>query len=367
MTSPPAQIPQATHVDVRAGSARYRVEIQPGAARRLSAILDSVSAPARRFVVSSTTVWRLHGSAVSRAVKEDPILIPDGERFKNLQTVSRIYDGLVRANADRATTLIAVGGGVVGDIAGFGAATYLRGVPVVHVPTTLLAQVDSAIGGKVGVNHSLGKNLIGAFHQPLAVIADPLFLETLPRREFRAGLYEVVKYGVIANRSLFDRVSAELPAVFARDAATLMPIITECCQIKGRIVEQDERESGPRRALNFGHTAGHALEAITKYRRFRHGEAVAYGMLIATDLAVRRGAMPPAERDALAALVTRMGPLPPISDLSSAQAIEAMAHDKKVVGGRLHFVLPTSIGTTEVVTDVTEKELKAALAAAGLR
>ncbi|MGB2717622.1 MAG: 3-dehydroquinate synthase [Vicinamibacterales bacterium] len=367
MTSPPAQIPEATHVDVRAGSARYRVEIQPGVARRLSSILDSVSAPARRFVVSSTTVWRLHGSAVSRAVKEDPILIPDGERFKNLQTLSRIYDGLVRANADRATTLIAVGGGVVGDIAGFAAATYLRGVPVVHVPTTLLAQVDSAIGGKVGVNHSLGKNLIGAFHQPLAVIADPLFLETLPRREFRAGLYEVVKYGAIASRSLFDRVSAELPAVFARDAATLMPIITECCQIKGRIVEQDERESGPRRALNFGHTAGHALEAITKYRRFRHGEAVAYGMLIATDLAVRRGAMPPADRDALASLVTRMGPLPPIGDLSSAQAIEAMAHDKKVVGGRLHFVLPTSIGTTEVVTDVTEKELKAAFAAAGLR
>jgi 3-dehydroquinate synthase len=158
-----------------------------------------------------------------------------------------------------------------------------------------------------------------------------------------------------------------LPAVFARDPGTLMPIIAECCQIKGRIVEQDEREAGPRRALNFGHTAGHALEAITKYRRFRHGEAVAYGMLIAADLAVRRGALAPADRDALSSLITRMGPLPPIGDLSSAQALEAMAHDKKVVGGRLHFVLPTSIGSTEVVTDVTEKELKAALAAGGLR
>ena len=367
MTSEPAQIAQAAHVDVRAGSARYRVDIQPGISRRLSSILDSVSAPARRFVVSSTPVWRLHGGAVARATKEEPILLPDGERFKNVQTVGRIYDALVRANADRATAIVALGGGVVGDLAGFAAATYLRGVPVVHVPTTLLAQVDSAIGGKVGVNHSAGKNLIGAFHQPLAVLADPLFLETLPRREFRAGLYEVVKYGVIASRSLFERVDTGLQSVFARDPATLMPIIAECCQIKGRIVEQDERESGPRRALNFGHTAGHALEAITKYRRFRHGEAVAYGMLIASDLAVRRGAMPPADRDGLASLITRMGPLPPIADLSSAQAIEAMGHDKKVVGGRLHFVLPTSIGTTEVVTDVTEKELKAALAATGLR
>ena len=367
MTTEPAQIPEAAHVDIRAGSARYRVEIQAGVARRLSSILEAVSAPARRFVVSSTPIWRLHGNAIARAFKEEPILIPDGERFKHLQTVGRIYDGLIRANADRATTIVALGGGVVGDVAGFAAATYLRGVPVVHVPTTLLAQVDSAIGGKVGVNHSLGKNLIGAFHQPLAVVADPVFLETLPRREFRAGLYEVVKYGVIASRSLFDRVNVELDAIFARDATTLLPIIAECCQIKGRIVEQDERESGPRRALNFGHTAGHALEAITKYRRFRHGEAVAYGMLIATDLAVRRGAMQPADRDALASLITRMGPLPPIGDLSSAHAIEAMGHDKKVVGGRLHFVLPTSIGTTEVVTDVSEKELKAALAAAGLR
>ena len=367
MTSEPAQIAEAAYVDVRAGSVRYRVDIQPGVTRRITAILDSVSAPARRFVVSSTTVWRLHGSSVARAIKEEPILIADGERYKNLQTVGKIYDALVRANADRATTIIALGGGVVGDVAGFAAATYLRGVPVVHVPTTLLAQVDSAIGGKVGVNHSLGKNLIGAFHQPLAVAADPLLLATLPRREFRAGLYEVVKYGVIASRTLFDRVNMELPAVFARDPGTLMPIIAECCQIKGRIVEQDEREAGPRRALNFGHTAGHALEAITKYRRFRHGEAVAYGMLIAADLAVRHGALAPADRDALSSLITRMGPLPPIGDLSSAQALEAMAHDKKVVGGRLHFVLPTSIGSTEVVTDVTEKELKAALAAGGLR
>jgi 3-dehydroquinate synthase len=367
MTAQPPALAPAARIDVQAASARYTIEIQPGMAPNIGTLLDTLSAPKRRIIVSSTTVWRLHGNAIARASEDEPILIADGERYKSLQTVGRIYDGLIRANADRATTLIALGGGVVGDIAGFAAATYLRGVPVVQVPTTLLAQVDSAVGGKVGVNHQLGKNLIGAFHQPLAVVVDPLLLATLPRREFRAGLYEVVKYGVIASRSLFERVDADLPAIFARDPAALMPVISESCRIKATIVGQDERETGPRRALNFGHTTGHALEAVTKYRRFRHGEAVAYGMLIAADLAVRRGAMPPADRQALASLITRMGPLPPLGDLPAAQVIEAMGRDKKVVAGRLHFVLPTSLGTTEVVTDVSDKELRTALAAAGLR
>src|SRR5687768_12746925 len=247
MTSQHTELAEAARVDVLAASGRYSIDIAPGLAQRIDPVLERVSAPKRRFVVSSATVWRLHGSAVARVTKDDPILIPDGERYKNLQTVGRIYDALVRAGADRATTIVALGGGVVGDVAGFAAATYLRGVPVVQVPTTLLAQVDSAVGGKVGVNHPLGKNLIGAFHQPLAVTVDPMLLGTLPRREFRAGLYEVVKYGVIASRPLFERVNGDLPAIFARDPATLLPVIAECCQIKGRIVEQDERESGPRR------------------------------------------------------------------------------------------------------------------------
>lgn len=367
MTPQETAVAETTRVTVQAASAHYAIEIGPGLVRRLGALLDAVSAPKRRFVVSSPTVWELHGEAIGDAIEDEPILIADGERFKNLQTVGRIYDALIRLNADRATTLIALGGGVVGDVAGFAAATYLRGVPVVQVPTTLLAQVDSAVGGKVGVNHPMGKNLIGAFHQPSAVVVDPQLLLTLPRREFRAGLYEVVKYGVIASRALFERVDAHLRTLFARDAAALMPVITESCRIKAAIVAKDEREAGPRRALNFGHTAGHALEAVTKYRRFRHGEAVAYGMLIAADLAVRRGALPAADRDALAALITRMGPLPPVADLSAAQIIEATGRDKKVVAGKLHFVLPTSLGTTEVVTDVSEKELRAALTATGLR
>jgi 3-dehydroquinate synthase len=227
--------------------------------------------------------------------------------------------------------------------------------------------VDSAIGGKVGVNHPLGKNLIGAFHQPLAVVADPDLLSTLPRREFRAGLYEVVKYGIIASRSLFDRLTTELPLIFKRDPAQLAAIIGESCQIKANVVEIDERETGPRRALNFGHTIGHALEAVTKYKRFRHGEAVAYGMLAAGELGVTRGAFAPADRDALRELIVKMGPLPAVADLSAAQVVEAIGRDKKIVAGRLHYVLPTSIGSTTVATDVTTEELARAAEAIGLR
>jgi 3-dehydroquinate synthase len=359
----PSSSPASSHVDVRAGTKTYRIVVGPGASRGICGLLDAASLPARRFIVSNPTVWRLHSEVFEGITREEPILIPDGERFKNLTAVGRIYDALISRSADRATTIIAVGGGVVGDVAGFAAATYLRGVPVVQVPTTLLAQVDSAIGGKVGVNHALGKNLIGAFHQPALVAADIDLLGTLPRREFRAGLYEVVKYGVIASRDLFEQVSAGLTALFAREPAALLPVITECCRIKGAIVEQDEREAGPRRALNFGHTVGHALEAVTKYRRFRHGEAVAYGMLVAAQIAVHRGVMPETERQALAAVITQMGPLPAVADLAADKILETMAHDKKVVAGQLHFVLPAGIGATTVVTDVTTAELSDALVA----
>ena len=357
----------ARQISVRTPSGTYVVDIGAGTAPRLGVLLDLVHAPARRFIVSSPPIWRLHGATFEHATREEPILIPDGERHKQTATVARIYDALIRAGADRASTLIAVGGGVVGDVAGFAAATFLRGIPVIQVPTTLLAQVDSAIGGKVGVNHPLGKNLIGAFHQPLAVVADPDLLATLPRREFRAGLYEVVKYGVIASRPLFDRLVSDLPSIFNRDPALLAAIIGESCQIKATVVEADERETGPRRALNFGHTIGHALEAVTKYKRFRHGEAVAYGMLAAAELGLARGAFPEKDRDALRALIVKMGPLPTVADLFAGQVVEAIGRDKKVVGGRLHYVLATTIGQTATVTDVTPDELAEAAQAIGLQ
>jgi 3-dehydroquinate synthase len=354
-------------LEVGSRSGRYGVHIEPGAAARLGPLLDAAHVPARRFIVSNTTVWRLHEDTFAGVTPEDPILLPDGERYKNLSTVGRIYDALIRARADRSSALVAIGGGVIGDTAGFAAATFLRGVPVVQVPTTLLAQVDSAIGGKVGVNHAQGKNLIGAFHPPALVAVDPLVLTTLPRREFRAGLYEVIKYGVIDSPDLFQRVSRSLAALFKRDSDAMMDIVTESCRIKASVVEQDERETGVRRTLNFGHTAAHALEAVTKYRRFRHGEAVAYGMLIAADIAVARGTMPAADREALSALIAKMGPLPAVGDVGADDVLEAMTHDKKIVAGQLHYVLPTRIGACEVVTDVGKDEIGAALAGIGIR
>jgi len=354
-------------LEVGSRSGRYGVHIEPGSTSSIAALLDAARIPKRRFLVSNQTVWRFHGETFASVTSEEPILLPDGERHKHLQTVGRVYDALIRARADRASAIVAVGGGVLGDTAGLAAATYLRGVPLVHVPTTLLAQVDSAIGGKVGVNHALGKNLIGAFHPPALVVVDPGVLSTLPRREFRAGLYEVIKYGMIASRPLFDRVAASVRALFQRSNDALLPVISESCGIKASIVEQDELETGVRRLLNFGHTAGHALEAVTKYRWFRHGEAVAYGMLVAAEIAVRRGTLPEDDRSALRDAIAKLGPLPAVTDVSIAQALDAITHDKKIVAGQLHYVLPKAIGTCEVVADVTKDEIAAALAALGMK
>ena len=357
----------ATVIQVATTSRTYPVHVGAGLLAGLAALLDEAGVTGQRVVVSSPTVWTAHGASVARTLGNvEPVLIPDGERSKTAQTVARIYDALIRMAAERSVTIVAIGGGVIGDVVGFAAATYLRGVGLVHVPTTLLAQVDSSIGGKVGINHALGKNLIGSFHQPLAVFADPEVLGTLPRREFRAGLYEVVKYGMIADRDLFERVGRDLRAIVRREQDALAPVIADSCRIKARVVSEDERESGLRRILNFGHTAGHAMEAVTKYRRFRHGEAVAYGMLAVADLAVRRGVFAEPERAALADLVARLGPLPSVSDLSAQALIEAMRRDKKVRNGRLHVVLPVGIGATRIVDDVTDPEFTQSLRAIGV-
>ena len=359
--------PPLVRIDVDAGSARSILWVGEGAVDQMPGLLDAHHVGRRRFVVSTPVIWKLHGEQVQRVLGGvEPILIGDGERHKNLQSVARIYDALIKGGADRGSVVIAFGGGVIGDTAGFAAATYLRGIPLVQVPTTLLAQVDSSVGGKVGVNLPVGKNLVGAFHQAAVVVIDPLLLKTLPRREFRSGLYEVVKYGMIASRPLFTRVAGETKRIFAREPAVLVPAIVDSCRIKAEVVTKDERESGLRRILNYGHTVGHALEAVTRYRRFRHGEAIAYGMLAAADLAVARGALAESDRQALAALITALGPLPPIADLSAAELLDAVRRDKKVLNGRLHFVIATAIGATQTIDDVTEAELGAVLKRLGV-
>jgi len=357
----------ADRIDVSTPSRTYPVLVGAGLLPQLAAELDRAGCGRRRFVVSNQTVWRFWGDAMRAALPDaEAIMVPDGERFKHLPSVSRVYEALLHTRADRASVVITFGGGVVGDLAGFAAATFLRGVTLVHVPTTLLAQVDASVGGKVGVNLPGGKNLVGAFYQPSLVVADPDVLRTLPRREFRAGLYEVIKYAMACSADLFSRLQGDLGPVSRRDGDALVPIIAACCRIKAAIVGADERESGPRRILNFGHTAGHALEAVTQFTRFLHGEAVAYGMLVAAELSRARGLVTAGERDALAALVAQLGPLPPLGDLGGAAILDAIRLDKKVHDGRLHMVLPTGIGSAAVVDDVTGEELMRALVDLGV-
>jgi 3-dehydroquinate synthase len=353
-------------IPVTSARADYRVVVGRGLAGRPAEWLPAGAGV--QVVVSCAPVWRALGRTGKRLARDAaPVLIPDGERAKTLRTAAALYDAFLTRRLDRTGAVIAVGGGVVGDVAGFAAATYLRGVPLVQVPTTLLAQVDSSVGGKVGVNLAAGKNLVGAFHPPLLVVCDPDVLKTLPRREFRAGLYEVIKYGVIASRVLFDRVSASLDGLLAQDQQDLPDVIAECCRIKAHVVSQDERESGPRRVLNFGHTVGHALEGLTGYRRFRHGEAVAYGMLAAARLSADRGLLGRDDEARLQDVIRRLGRLPPVSDLRASRALDYISRDKKVVGGRLHLVLARGLGATEIVSDVTAAELTAAMTSIGLR
>lgn len=357
-----------TRFQVTSERTTYPVVIGPGALAQLGDLLSEHGIGPQRILVSSKRVWQLQERQLRGLLgrKDQPALMPDGERGKTLATVAGLYAACVERGLDRSAALIAFGGGVVGDVAGFAAASYLRGIRLVQVPTTLLSQVDSAIGGKVGVNLPTGKNLVGAFHSPNLVVCDPTVLTTLTAREFRAGLYEVVKYGVIASPALFDRVASGLDAIFARDMATLTPLIADCCRIKGDVVMSDERETGPRRILNFGHTIGHALESITEYKRFRHGEAIGYGMLAAARLSVSRGAMSAADEAKLAALIEDLGALPPVDDLKIGDALDVIARDKKVVNGRLHFVLASGIGSTTIVKDVHTRELTAAMRAIGM-
>lgn len=318
------------------------------------------------LVVSNAAVAGLYLDKVRRSLSSadqvDVVEIGDGERFKTLETYATVLDRLVERRHNRSTTVVALGGGVVGDVAGFAAATYQRGVGLVQIPTTLLALVDSSVGGKTAVNHPAGKNLVGAFHQPQAVIADVGVLATLPEREFRAGLAEVVKYGIIADAAFFGWLESHMDDLLSRNPASLIHAIRRSCEIKAAVVAGDEREQGRRVILNFGHTFGHAIEAVTAYERFLHGEAVAAGMVMAMDLSIRLGRSNDQDAKRVRRLIERSGLATEAMDVDVEAMLDAMGMDKKVMDGRLRLVVCDGIGAASVTGDVPEPTLRQAIA-----
>ena len=331
--------------------------VERGSLRSAAAALrDLIPPDARLFALTAPPIRRHWASTLRQSFskagcKIEVIVMPDGERSKTLAELEKLAAKLVSLGADRGSVLLALGGGVVGDVGAFLASIFMRGIPVVQIPTTLLAQVDSAIGGKTGVNLKAGKNLLGTFHQPLAVLADPDVLATLPEREYRSGLFEAMKYGVIRDLAIFELMELHRDALLRRDGALLEKLIAECIRVKAEVVSADERESGERRILNFGHTIGHALEAETNYRRLLHGEAVGWGMIAASVIGEEMRVTDGATAERIIALVQAYGPLPKVS-VDSRRILKRLLSDKKTVGGVPHFVLASGIGQVEVVNDV---------------
>jgi len=343
----------------------YPIHIGTGLLAHAREVLGDAAAR-RVVIVSNATVAAHHLAPLRRSLGQggdapEVILVPDGEAHKNWSTLQDVITRLLEVRADRATTLIALGGGVVGDLAGFAASIYQRGIAFVQVPTTLLAQVDSSVGGKTGINHPLGKNMIGAFHQPAAVLIDTDCLGTLPDRELGAGLAEVVKYGAIRDAAFFAWLEDNAAALRARDADALAHAIHESCRIKAEVVVADERETGERALLNFGHTFGHAIETATGYGTWLHGEAVGAGMILAARLSQRVLHLDAAQVERLTALLRVLDvPLEP-PRLPVARWLELMGRDKKTLGGRLRLILLEAIGRARVVADVPTPELEAIL------
>ncbi len=338
-------------VTVDTGQDRYDILIGGGLFASAAA-WHGLPASAQTVIVSNPVVNRLHGEALRRALAGRPgvstLELPDGEAYKTAETLNLIFDHLLGRGCDRKTLLVALGGGVVGDITGFAAATYMRGVPFVQVPTTLLAQVDSSVGGKTAINHPLGKNMIGAFYQPRRVLCDLDTLDTLPARELAAGLAEVIKYGPIADAAFLDWIEANLAALLARDRAAMTHAVRRSCEIKAAVVGADERESGLRAILNFGHTFGHAIEAGLGYGEWLHGEAVGCGMVMAAELSARLGLVPAAFADRLRALIERAG-LPVVAPaLGAPRFLQLMRVDKKAEGGEIRFVVVEGVGRAGV-------------------
>jgi 3-dehydroquinate synthase len=353
---------QILQVDL--GAASYPITIGSGLLTDRN-LLDSQIPGRDLMIVTNTTVAKLYLAKLTASFPQRHIadcILPDGEQHKTLQTAGWVLDALVSSKMNRDATVLALGGGVVGDIAGFAAACYQRGIGYVQMPTTLLAQVDSSVGGKTGVNHSGGKNLIGAFYQPQAVFADTDVLATLPDRELKSGLAEVIKHGLVWDPLLFAWLERKMPQLLARDAAALSYAISRSCEIKATVVARDEREHNLRAILNFGHTFGHAIEAATSYEKYLHGEAVGLGMLIAMDLSCRLGMIDASLKDRLRDVLARAGLPTEAPRLGAAKVYELMQMDKKVLGGTVRLVLLEKLGRAIVTDQYPKAALEATLA-----
>jgi 3-dehydroquinate synthase len=351
-------------IRVETASAKYSVVAGSGLLSSLARRIERVHGklPRRVFVLTSAQIWALWGEAFQASFAEPPIalFLPPGEKYKTLKSVEGLLRQMIQAGGDRGSLLIAFGGGIVGDVGGFVAAIFMRGIPYVQVPTTFLAQVDSSVGGKTGVNLPEGKNLVGSFHHPLAVFADIGLLGTLPDRELRAGLMESVKAGIIRDRALVRFMEEHAEEVLGRNPKALEKVIAASIRMKAGVVNADERENGLRMILNFGHTVGHALEQATGYKSLLHGEAVGWGMVAALYVGRERGTISGRQFERLEKLIHLYGPLPPLN-LRAARVVAATGSDKKNVGGVRRFVLPLGIGGAGVVEDVAAEELEAAV------
>jgi 3-dehydroquinate synthase len=352
----------AVHVPVRIDTS-YPVLVRP--LDELHRFLDEIGLEAETaIIVSDENVWSIHGGRLKRLIAErwsrfDSIILPAGEESKSIARLTDIHDRALAMRIDRRTAVIAFGGGVIGDLAGFAAATLLRGLPLIQLPTSMIAQVDSSIGGKTGINHATGKNLIGAFHSPVLVLADPSLLDTLPDREYFSGLAEVVKHALIADADLATWLEGEFDSILARDRAVVKQMIQQAMHIKVDVVSEDLLEHGRRAHLNFGHTFGHAIERVSGYGTFTHGEAVAVGMRAAAYLSELRH--PQVDFSVAHRLISRIPVQPSRSELDAEQLIDAMSFDKKVVGGAVRFVLIRDVGDAYVARDVEASQVREAI------